>query len=87
MNKVYDLVELDFLEAIMLKMGFVDNWINKIMNCVRFVRYVVKCNNILSDVIMPRGDFVKEIPSPLICSYFAWKHSRECFSMRKAIIS
>lgn len=37
----------------MRKMGFIDKWIDKTMCCVRSVIYLVKCNNILLDVIIP----------------------------------
>lgn len=37
----------------MKKMGFVDKWVDKIICCVHSIRYMVKCNNILSDVIIP----------------------------------
>ncbi|KAA3489414.1 reverse transcriptase [Gossypium australe] len=53
MNKAYDQVEWRFLEKVLLKFGFGSNWVTKIMNCVRTVRYRVKCNMNLSNIINP----------------------------------
>ncbi|KAK5839905.1 hypothetical protein PVK06_008759 [Gossypium arboreum] len=39
----------------MKKIGFDEKWIVKIMNCIRLVKYMVKCNNILSDIIIPEN--------------------------------
>lgn len=39
MNKAYDRVEWDFLEAIMNRIGFDSNWINLIMGCVSTVDF------------------------------------------------
>jgi hypothetical protein len=39
MHKAYDRVEWDFLEKIMLKMGFHANWVKLIMTCLRTVKY------------------------------------------------
>lgn len=44
MGKAYDRVEWDFLEAIMLKLGFSAGWINLIMTCVRTVTYSIVVN-------------------------------------------
>lgn len=44
MNKAYDRLEWDFLEAIMTKMGFDLNWINLIMGYVSTVEFLVLVN-------------------------------------------
>ncbi|XP_040372300.1 uncharacterized protein LOC112166037 [Rosa chinensis] len=36
-NKAYDCVEWDFLEAVLLKLGFADHWVLLIMRCIRSV--------------------------------------------------
>lgn len=44
MSKVYDRVEWRFLENILLRMGFAESWVAKIMDYVCTVKYMVKCN-------------------------------------------
>ena len=39
MHKVYDKVEWVFLRNMMLKLGFDDQWVNLVMNCVSLVKY------------------------------------------------
>lgn len=57
MSKAYDRVEWMFLKCIILCMGFANKLVAKIMDCVRSVRYVVKCNFTLSETITPQQGF------------------------------
>ena len=41
MSKAYDRVEWRFLELFMRKIGFADNWVNFIMECIQSVNYSV----------------------------------------------
>jgi hypothetical protein len=43
-RKTYDWVEWNFLEAIMRKIGFSDQWIHLVMSCVRTISYSVLIN-------------------------------------------
>jgi hypothetical protein len=53
MSKAYDRVEWKFLKDIMLKLGFDNDWVSLVMKCVTTVRYQIKVNKELTDVIIP----------------------------------
>ncbi|OMO64624.1 reverse transcriptase [Corchorus capsularis] len=53
LNKAYDRVEWLFLERIMQRMEFPDNWVARIMMCVRSVSYSISINGELSEKIIP----------------------------------
>lgn len=81
--KAYDLVEWDFLERVMLQMGFPNSWVTKVMRCVHSVRYVIKCNSTLIEVVIPkRGVHQGDPPSPTFFC-FVWRLFPICFTRLK----
>lgn len=53
MSMAYDRVELSFLQAMMVKMGFCHAWVQLIMNCVMLVSYRVKVNGDIGSSFVP----------------------------------
>jgi hypothetical protein len=53
MSKAYDRVKWRFLRDMMVKMGFCEQWINLIMECVTSVGYRIKVNGELSEGFKP----------------------------------
>lgn len=67
-----DHVEWNFLEGILLKLGFRRNWVKLIMMCVSTARYQIKINNYVTNTILPRHGLRQGGPLPpylfLICA-------------------
>jgi hypothetical protein len=53
MVKAYDRVEWIFLESMMRKMGFSQEWTDLVMRCITSVRFSVKLNGGLLDAFVP----------------------------------
>jgi hypothetical protein len=55
-SKSYDRVEWDFLEAMLVKLGFNRVFIDLLMKCVHSVMYKIKVNNeVTTEIILERG--------------------------------
>lgn len=53
MNKAYDKVEWDFLEDVMIKMGFCNRLVFLVMSCVRTVSFFVSLNGKVGNKFKP----------------------------------
>jgi hypothetical protein len=73
MSKAYDRVEWCFLEKMMYKLDFCEEWVNTIMKCVTTVKYRIKVNGGLTEEIIPERGLHRGIPSRCICSCYVPK--------------
>lgn len=62
MSKAYGRVEWCFLESMMQRLGFHDQWISLIMECVTSVNYQVKVNGKLTYSFTPNRGLRKGDP-------------------------
>lgn len=66
-HKAYDRVEWDFLEMVLLKLGFCRGWTNLIMNCVCTVEFATLLDGQPRNRFTPsRGIHQGDPPSPYL---------------------
>lgn len=89
MPKAYDRVEWNFIEKMLLKMGFHCNWVRLIMSCITTASYSLLFNGIPQDQFFPESG-LRQGARPVIFLYFPNMCSRIIFhtySSRKSWIS
>ncbi|KAL9668951.1 hypothetical protein QQ045_006492 [Rhodiola kirilowii] len=53
MSKAYDRMEWPFIERMLLRLGFNQFWVSRVMACVKTVSYKIKINGSISERIIP----------------------------------
>lgn len=52
MAKAYDRMELDYLRGMLIKLGFVERWVDTVMLCVSTVHYNIAIDGVLTRPII-----------------------------------
>lgn len=72
-SKAYDMVEYEFLEGTMRRLGFSRKWIDLIMRCITATSFFVSINGVAKGVIHPQRGLRQWCPlSPylfILCCY------------------
>ena len=74
-SKAYDSVEWNFLEGMMIKLGFLDIWIQWVMGCVTTPSFSILINQKEYGNIRPTRGIRQGDPLSHTCSYYVQKAS------------
>ena len=74
MSKAYDRLEWPFIEAMLLKLGFAQRWVSRIMSSITSVKYKILNMVNQKDILYQTEDFVKVIRYHLICLFCVLRH-------------
>ena len=69
LSKAYDRVDWSFLERALVRWGFSELWISRVMACVSSVKYSMKFNGKLLEAFTPSRGSVKVIRCPPFSSF------------------
>ena len=75
-SKAYDRVERSFLRDMMQRLGFDREWIKLIMKCICTVKYQIKVNKDVTDIMYPKGVYAKGTHSPHTFSLYVLRGSQ-----------
>jgi hypothetical protein len=78
MAKAYDRIESKYLEAVVLKLGFNQSWVDKVMKCVTTVSFLVLFNGEKLEDFKPTRESDGETRFPHICFFFVQRDFHVC---------
>ncbi|XP_042511742.1 uncharacterized protein LOC122086886 [Macadamia integrifolia] len=74
MGKAYDILEWTFIEAMLLKLGFLHYWVSRVMSCIQSVSYSLLINGCIKGSIAPTRGIRQGDPIHQQYLFYAHKH-------------
>ena len=81
-SKAYERVEWAFLRAMMVRLGFPEDWINRVMSCVTTPSFSVQINGKHMEILSHQEGSAKGTLYHLICFFYVQKGSLLCYPKR-----
>jgi hypothetical protein len=82
-HEAYDTVEWNFLETMMIRLGFHEQFIALLMSCVKFVKYKIRFIDHETFSFIPG----REIPYHHICSCFVHRNFRVYWLIERRFVA